>query len=168
MSREIGGVHANALCEKYGNNIAEAKQNSLSLHMKYTQDRAFLQPPSPSPSYSSRPRHETSGARPRLLLSSLFLKHLICRDLENAPRIRPMTPTEYKCGFRWRRCDSRWISDEKTGAHEARRREKRDLRVVVTRVISRDLASIRYLTSLGWSDVNSVLRICLEEVPALQ
>lgn len=39
VSREIGDIHANALCEKYGNNIAEAKQNSLPLHMKYTQDR---------------------------------------------------------------------------------------------------------------------------------
>lgn len=95
MSREIGGIHAKALCEKYGNNIAEAKQNSLSLHMKYTQDRASLQPPSSSPSYSSR-RHRARGRVSRLLLSSPFLKHLICRDLE----IRPITPTEYKCGFR--------------------------------------------------------------------
>lgn len=34
VSREIRDIHVGALCEKYGNNIAEAKQNS-PLHMKY-------------------------------------------------------------------------------------------------------------------------------------
>jgi len=28
VSREIRDIHASALCEKYGNNIAEAKQNT--------------------------------------------------------------------------------------------------------------------------------------------
>lgn len=103
MSREIGGIHAKALCEKYGNNIAEAKQNSLSLHMKYTQDRASsLQPPSSSPSYSSRRSRHDIGRAARVSRFTpfrsffFFLKHLICRDLE----IRPIAPPEYKCGLR--------------------------------------------------------------------
>lgn len=34
MSHEIKAIHRNALCEKYGNNIAHRKQNSPP-HMKY-------------------------------------------------------------------------------------------------------------------------------------
>lgn len=41
VSREIRDIHVGALCEKYGNNIAEAKQNS-PLHMKYARSLLAL------------------------------------------------------------------------------------------------------------------------------
>lgn len=75
VSREIGDIHVNALCEKYGNNIAQAKQNSLPLHMKYTRKIArILQPPTFSPSYSSlRSCHDLGRAAAfRVYSFSLF------------------------------------------------------------------------------------------------
>lgn len=89
VSREIGDIHANALCEKYGNNIAEAKQNSLPLHVKYTREiTRILQPPAFSPSYSSlRSCHDLGQARPRFAFTPfLFFK------APHLPRSRERTP----------------------------------------------------------------------------
>jgi len=81
-------IHASALCEKYGNNIAEAKQNS-PLHMKYAGYSAPPQPPSSSPSYSSR--HSSRGLRraaafrARVYSFSLFKAPHLPRSWEHTP-----------------------------------------------------------------------------------
>lgn len=97
-SREIRDIHADALCEKYGNNIAGAKQNS-PLRMKYAG-------PLPRPPDSRFARRQTAAApfpTGSAFTPFLFLKHFIRRDLRARPRI-PLAPsTEYKCGFRVRR-----------------------------------------------------------------
>lgn len=70
VSPEIRDIHAGALCEKYGNNIAEAKQN-ITLHMKYAGSFLQLRPPLPLflihlVALHPRPRHAVARfARPR-------------------------------------------------------------------------------------------------------
>lgn len=145
VSREIRDIHASALCEKYGNNIAEAKQNS-PLHMKYAGSPAPCSHRLPLLLIHLAAPFAASGARPRFARAFtpfLFLKHLICRDLESAPPIRPTSPTEYKCGFRERERRNAILGELATKnrrAREARRPplppplpsplEKRDLRMI--------------------------------------
>ena len=123
MSREIRDIHGGALCEKYGNNIAEAKQNS-PLHMKYARSPLPLLPPPPpslAPSTSFLTSHPTSTLASSLAFTPfLLLKHLIrtARPILKRTLDSKSTLTEYKClSHKKMRASSR-ISGKNSNANE--------------------------------------------------